>query len=216
MKRYFSLLLCAALCVGCLALTGCGTVPNPELETQVPTTTAPERGSVQSFKFDTMWLEITNVANKEERTGLDHGETIYQYTVFTLYPGAQLRVKNAGTGWYVSSQLGGEYIPITHDMPPLTITPDMGGVFQEGPARLVFKWHESTEPQTPESTVKLPLPAGLEYLPGSVVLLPNNYYESLDYRPYRLAYYQMPDAISGLIPENEYTAWAPQPVRGPL
>jgi len=153
MKRYFSLLLCAVLCVGCLALTGCGIATAPPTETQAPTTTAPGQGLVQAFQRGDLRLEITNVASTEERSGLDHGTDPYDYTVFTLYPGAQLRVIGADMNdggdteagvpyakWYVSAENGGEYIPITDDMPPLTITSDMGGVFQEGPAVLVFKW----------------------------------------------------------------------------
>jgi hypothetical protein len=37
MKRYFSLLLCAALCLGCLAFAACGAPAQPEPETQSPT-----------------------------------------------------------------------------------------------------------------------------------------------------------------------------------
>ena len=124
-------------------------------KTETPTTgtATPEQGSVLLFQYGGLQLEITNVASASEADGLDHGTDPYSYTIYTLYPGAHLHViqadmydgSNTDEGmpyakWYVCAENGGEYIPITDNMPPLALTLDMTGVFQEFPAPLVFEW----------------------------------------------------------------------------
>jgi len=165
MKKLFALLMITALLLG---LTACGGNPsdNPgSTTTNEITSTAPELGSVQAFQHGDLFLEITNVASTEKRTGWDHGTDPYQYTVFTLYPGAQLRVINADmhdssaieggwdpyAKWFISSKSGGEYISIMDGMPPVTITPDMGAVITDMIGLLVFEWFDATP--APEKAV---------------------------------------------------------------
>jgi hypothetical protein len=62
---------------------------------------------------------------------------------------------------------------------------------------------------TTETTTK-PLPTGLEYVPGSIPLLDNDYYGYGVYRPYRLLYYTIPDYICDLVSSDDFNEWAAQ------
>ena len=63
---------------------------------------------------------------------------------------------------------------------------------------------------TQGTTHKPSPPTGLEHSSGAVDLLDNNYYESIDNRSYRLAYYRIPGVIGDLVSEDKYTVWAQQ------
>lgn len=60
---------------------------------------------------------------------------------------------------------------------------------------------------TTETTTK-PLPTGLEYVPGSIPLLENDYYGYGVNRPYRLLYYTIPDYICDLVSNEDHKEWA--------
>ena len=148
MKRFFALALAGLLLLAC---TGCGGNDNPTTQqdtTPIQTTTetaAPQpQGETKRFQRKNLILEVTNVAHEETKTGLDHDTDPYDYTVYTIYPGAQITVINADMydgvdfedglphgKYYVYDSSKGlseeidEYIWITDDMPPLTLTPDM-------------------------------------------------------------------------------------------
>jgi len=130
-----------------LACVSCGgndnpTTPPETTPTQTTTeTAAPQpQGETKRFQRNNLILEVTNVAHEETKTGLDHDTDPYDYTVYTIYPGAQITVINAdmmdgslmedglsrGRYYVLDSSKGlgeeiDEYIWITDDMPPLTI-----------------------------------------------------------------------------------------------
>ncbi|MCL2300197.1 MAG: M56 family metallopeptidase, partial [Firmicutes bacterium] len=131
-----------------------------------------QQGETKRFQHNKLVLEITNVAGVDIKTTTDDGTEPREYPVYTLYPGAQLIVESAdmydGTDfedglphakWFVYSMLpdeeageGDTYIPITDDMPPLTITPDMLSVFTEGGSVLGFTMYKEPQPALPPLT----------------------------------------------------------------
>ena len=141
------------------------------------------KGESKRFQYKDLILEITNVASEEIRTTLDHGTDPYDYTVYTLYPGAWLSVINADmydgsvteTGlphgkYYVYDSSKGrgeeidEYIWITDDMPPLELTPNMTHVGSEMLTVLRFEMYDETKLAPPLRPAFLPLDEGLAAL----------------------------------------------------
>ena len=168
MKRMFSVLLCILLLVILLCTACAKPDPGPSLNettttTLGATTASPQlQGETKRFQYENLILEITNVASTAMKTTTDDGTEPREYPVYTLYPGAQLIVVNADmtdgsltesglprAHWYVYSDLpdknsgeGDTYIPITDNMPPLTITPDMKSVFTGGGSVLAFAMYD--------------------------------------------------------------------------
>jgi len=118
----------------------------------------PQLGETKRFQYNKLVLEVTNVAYSETKTGLDHGTDPYDYTVYTLYPGARLTVVNADMldgsltedgqprGRYyvldsskIYSELPEEYVFLTDGM-KLMLTPDMTHVGTEMVSILRFEW----------------------------------------------------------------------------
>jgi len=115
-------------------------------------------GETKRFQYNKLVLDVTNVAHSETKTGLDHGTDPYEYTVYTLYPGARLTVINADMypgsimedgqphGRYyvldsskIYSEEPEEYVFLTDGM-ELALTPDMTHVGTEMVSILRFKW----------------------------------------------------------------------------
>ena len=168
MKHTKKLLALLLVGVVLLAFAACGQPADPAPSTPAPIIYDEPRGETKLFECGGLKLEITNVAHAETKTGLDHGTDPYEYTVFTLYPGAQLHVIDADmydgsdteeglpyARWFIGSSmrlgvsedgndiLTDNKIPIVNHMPYLWITPDMGTVSTEMVSLLVFEWQEN-------------------------------------------------------------------------
>jgi len=119
-------------------------------------------GETKRFQYNKLVLEITNVAYSETKTGLDHGTDPYDYSVYTLYPGAQLNVINAdmlddsltedgqARGRYyafdasrIYSEQPEEYVFLTDGM-KLALTPDVTHVGIDMVGVLRFEWVDET------------------------------------------------------------------------
>jgi len=123
------------------------------------------QGETKRFQYNKLVLEITNVARAETKTGMDHDTDPYEYTVYTLYPGARLTVINADMldgsltesglpqGQYyifdaskIHSEQPEEYVFLEDGM-EFTITPDMTHVGIEMIGILRFLWLDDTQPK---------------------------------------------------------------------
>ncbi|MCL2495303.1 MAG: hypothetical protein FWE98_06575 [Oscillospiraceae bacterium] len=166
--------LCVLLCIAVLlSLSACGMGGEPTPTTTEPTTVAPILGTTEMFAYEGLRLEITNVAKAEQRKFVaDDGEP-HENTVYTLYPGAQMRVISAEMNdgsdhedglpyakWFVSAKRGGEDVPIESGMSPLTITPDMYGVFGGWLfCVLAFEWYAPSSPESEQIRAEIFEPA---------------------------------------------------------
>ena len=136
MKKIFALLVAAALLLGLTACFG-GTEDNPTTTPESPTQ---NQGETKRFQHGELILEISNVAHVETKTALGNGMDSYDYTVYTIYPGARLTVINADMidgsltesglprgKYYIydasktDNEQPEEYVYLTDDMPPFTI-----------------------------------------------------------------------------------------------
>jgi len=228
-KRTLGVLLACAL-IGLTACFGSGE-DDPTTASEPP---AQNQGETKRFQHGELILEISNVAHEETKTALDHGTDSYDYTIYTIYPGARLTVINAdmldgsrtenglprGRCYiYDASKADNEqpeeYVFLTDDMPPFTITPDMThvGINMVGVLRfemvaetaapestLTQTTTESLNPSAAEGASQSQLPT---YTPGSIQLTPNGISGDFEFAPTkRRLYYNIPGPFSSLAPEG--------------
>ena len=94
-------------------------------------------GFTETYKFNNLELEVTNVRKKDKRPASD-GFDIWKYDVYMVSPGATITIKNADM-WiaedgkkhpnWAFNMATGDRIDIVDDMKPIVVTDNMISVF---------------------------------------------------------------------------------------
>lgn len=106
-----------------------------------------ERGTVETFTYQNLKLQISNIHSVRTETYMDPIDSSYQWdcVIYTYYPGAELTILNADvldsgeearSQWKIELEnvegypyLAGANLPIKEKMPPLMIRKNMTGVY---------------------------------------------------------------------------------------
>lgn len=99
---------------------------------------SPERGETALFEYGGLKIEITNVREVGQDFCNDGGPELWEYPVYTVYPGASATVLEAdmlpqsGGGplpqWFFYLESGNERLDVADSMEPVELTPEVEGI----------------------------------------------------------------------------------------
>ena len=130
----------------------------PEATPPSPSGTASPEGETRRYAYLNLEIELTNVLSDRTETMLDDGGGVWAYTVITLSPGARLSVIRADMsapayaedglphpqwGILLNPEDPASRIPITDDLEPLAVTPEMRGIYSLEASLYVFRFEFS-------------------------------------------------------------------------
>ncbi|HZK33002.1 MAG TPA: copper amine oxidase N-terminal domain-containing protein [Tissierellaceae bacterium] len=111
-----------------------------------------ESGKTESFTYDGLKLEVTNVGDIRVETMIDDGGNPWEYKVFVCHPGASVRVLDAGmndgkfaedrkpyANWGIELSSGKD-IKIVDNMKPFEVTTDTIGIYNLEASLYVLKF----------------------------------------------------------------------------
>ena len=99
---------------------------------------SPERGETELFEYGGLRIEITGVREVGRDSSSDGGPELWEYPVYTVYPGAKAAVLEADMlrqsggaplpRWFFCLEPGDRRLDVTDGMEPVELTPEVTGM----------------------------------------------------------------------------------------